>query len=59
MSKVRRDEHRELDFREQFTKQLDRSDRSDRGYNHKPRWRQSAKARYEYVIRELKNEQNG
>ena len=54
MSKVRREEHRELDFREQFIKQMGRSEMP---YTHKPRWRQSAKARYEYVIRELKNEQ--
>lgn len=51
MSKVRREKHKDLVLYQIFPKRLDRY---KNWYPHSPRWRQSAKARYEYLIREFK-----
>lgn len=48
MSKVRREKHQLLVLYQKMRKQV--------VINGGTRWRQKAKARYEYVIKELKNE---
>lgn len=51
MSKVRREKHKDLVLYQIFSKRLDRYNNWHPNF---PRWRQSAKVGYEYLIREFK-----
>lgn len=48
MSKVRREKHKNLVFRSQVNKQLNRDVKL---YNYAPRWRQWEKAEYERIYK--------